>query len=154
MSCGRRIRRTFMASIMLVAFASRLLIPPGFMPASGRPFLMEICWDGVPTNLLAQVGLADVHALGMESMGMDPMPTGDGTSHQAESQGAHHSGSPSRGEHCVFGTASNTGPTPHLPLLGDLYSTQPLRTVAFASVAGAVRVVHLPQPRAPPSRLS
>jgi hypothetical protein len=26
------------ASIMLVAFASRALVPPGFMPASDRPF--------------------------------------------------------------------------------------------------------------------
>ena len=52
-----------MASIMLVAFASRMLIPPGFMPASGRPFLIEICWEGLPAGMLALVepAHADVH---------------------------------------------------------------------------------------------
>jgi hypothetical protein len=123
-----------MASIMLVAFASRALIPPGFMPASDRWFSIEICWEGLPAEML-----------GMDSMPAHPQ------------QGVHlhhHSGSPSHSEHCVFGTACSGGPIPHLPLPSDISPTQQLRAVAFVSFAGAVRVVHLPQPRAPPGRLS
>jgi hypothetical protein len=142
---GKRSKRTLMASIMLVAFASRMLIPPGFMPASGRPFLMEICWEGLPAGLLAQVEPSPTGSMDMESMGMDPMPA----------QGPrHHSGSPSDSEHCVFGTACSAGPIPHLPLAADFTCAVQLRPVAFASIAVAIRVVHLPQPRAPPSRLS
>ncbi len=108
--------------MMLVAFVSRLLIPPGFMPASGRPFLMEICGEGLTAGPL----------------------------HAAH----HHPGSSSQGEHCVFGTACSAGPIPHLPLPGDFPSGQPLRAAASASIADTIRLVHLPQPRAPPVRLS
>jgi len=120
---GKRNRRTLMAGIMLVAFASRVLIPPGFMPASDRPFSFEICWEGLPADMLAHVE-------------------------------HHHHGSPSQSEHCVFGTACGAGPIPYLPLPSDFSSAQQLRAVAFASIAVPVRVVHLPQSRAPPSRLS
>lgn len=124
MISGKRCRRTLMASIMLIAFVSRALIPPGFMPASGRPFSIEICPDGLPAGMLAQAG---VH---------------------------HHSGSSSHGDHCVFGSGCSAGPVPHLPLPSDFSSTQQLRAGVFASIALPVRVVHLPQPRAPPVRLS
>jgi hypothetical protein len=126
-----------MASIMLVALALRALIPPGFMPASDRPFSIEICWEGLPADMLAH---------GEPSQ----------ADHRGPLQAAHHhhSGSPSQSEHCVFGTASSAGPILHLPLLSDISFAQPLRAVAFVSMAGALRLVHLPQPRAPPSQLS
>lgn len=137
-----------MASIMLVAFASRVLIPPGFMPASGRPFSIEICWEGLPADMLAHVEPS--HA---DSMHRDL--EGDSMSHRGPQQGPHHHhGSPSQSEHCVFGTACSAGPIPYLPPPSDFSCAQQLRAVAFASIAVAVRVVHLPQPRAPPSRLS
>jgi hypothetical protein len=145
LNLGKWSRRTLMASIMLVALASRVLIPPGFMPAGDRPFWIEICWDGLPAGLLAQLEPAQADASGMESMGMDPMP--------ADSMGPHHHG-PSQTEHCVFGTACSAGAIPHLPLPSDFLSAQLLRATAFASSAIAVRVVHLPPPRAPPVRLS
>jgi hypothetical protein len=131
----------------------RMLIPPGYMPASGRPFLLEICWEGLPADMLAHVGSPDADTMDMESMDMDPMSMGDSTSHKGP-PGSHHSGSPSQSDHCVFGTACSAGPIPHSPLPSDLYSGQRLRAVAFSSIAVAVRVVHLPQARAPPSRLS
>jgi hypothetical protein len=127
----------------------RGLVPAGFMPASGRPFSIEICWEGLPGELLAQVERSHADSVGMGSMPMDPMPA-DSTSHHGAQQGPHHhSGS----DHCVFGSCS-AGPIPHLPLPSDFSSAQQLRAVAFASIAVAVRVVHLPQPRAPPVRLS
>ncbi|MGO9930986.1 MAG: hypothetical protein ACLPV8_04125 [Steroidobacteraceae bacterium] len=156
MSPGKRNRRTFMASIMLVAFASRVFIPPGFMPASDRPFLMEICWEGLPSDMLARVEPS--HAELADSMAADSIHdsihrdhVGDSTSHRGPQQGLHyHHGSPSQSEHCVFGTASSAGPIPHLPLSSDVSFAQQLRAVAFAAIAIAVHFVHLPPPRAPP----
>ncbi len=125
LSPRKRRRLTLLASIMLVAFATRALIPAGFMPTSERPFSIEICWEGFPADMLTH-----------------------GEPHH------HHSGSPSHSEHCVFGTACSAGPTPYLPLPSDSSSAKQLRAVAVVSIAGAVRLVHLPQPRAPPGRLS
>ena len=133
LSSGKRSRRTLMASIMLVAFASRMLIPPGFMPASGRPFLMEICWEGLSADMLAHVEPPHADSVGMQSMGMDPMPA-HSASHRGPLQATHHhSGSPSQSEHCVFGTACGAGPIPHLPLPSDFSS-------ASAASRGRLRV--------------
>jgi hypothetical protein len=130
-----------MASIMLVAFALRVLIPPGFMPASGRPFSIEICWEGFPAGTLAHVEPSHPDSMDMASMGMDQVAV-------------HHHGTSSHSEHCVFGTACSAGPVTHLLLPSDFSFAQQLRAVDFASIAAAVRVVHLPPPRAPPSQLS
>jgi hypothetical protein len=141
LSPRKRSRRTLMASIMLAALASRALIPPGFMPASDRPFSIEICWEGFPADLLARG---------------EREPVADSMSHRGPLPEAHHhhSGNPSHSEHCVFGTACSAGPIPHLPLPSDISSALRLRAAAFVSIAGAVRLVHLPQPRAPPGRQS
>jgi hypothetical protein len=134
-----------MASIMLVAFALRALIPTGFMPASDRPFSLEICWESFPAGMLAHGEPPHADSLDEHSMGMDSM------SYRGPLHGAHHhSGSPSHREHCVFGTACGAGPILQLLLQSDISSALQLRTVAFDSIAGAVRLVHLPQPRAPP----
>jgi hypothetical protein len=135
-----------MASLMLVAFVLRALIPPGFMPAGSGLLSLEICWEDFPAGLLAQGGRSHVDPTGMASMGTDSMGM----------QGAHrhHSGSPSHREHCVFGTACSAGPIHHLPLSSDAPFAQRLLPVALVSVAGAVHLVHLPQPRAPPGQLS
>jgi len=144
LSLGQRNRRTLMASILLVAFASCALIPPGFMPAGGRPFSLEICREGLPAGLLAH--LEPAHA------GMD-MPAESMAPHHDTPQGSHHH-PPSQSEHCVFGTACSAGPIPHLPLPSGFSSARQFGAIAFSSIAIAVRVVHLPQPRAPPVRLS
>jgi hypothetical protein len=146
-----------MAGTLLVAFALRALIPPGFMPATDRPFSLEICWEGLPSGVVA--GSMDMDSMGMDSVGMDSMGTDSVRmdSMSAESRPAHHrhhSGGSSHSDHCVFGTACSAGPISHLPLPSDISSAQQLIAVARDSIAGAVRLVHLPQPRAPPGRLS
>ena len=160
LSLGKRNRQALMASIMLVAFASRGLIAPGFMPASDRPFSLEICWEGLPADMLAHVEPSQADSGGMAAMGMGPHdsmlgdPGEDSTSHRGRQQGLHRHGSPSQSEHCVFGTACSAGPIPNLPPPGRFLSARQLRTADFASNPVAVRVVHLPQSRAPPDRLS
>jgi hypothetical protein len=154
LNLGKWTRRTLMASIMLVALASRVLIPPGFMPAGDRPFWIEICWDGLPAGVIAQLepAQADATDMDMGSMRMGSTPMG---SMPADSMGPHHHhGSPSQSEHCVFGSVCSAGAIPHLPLPSDFSVAQLLRAVTFTSIAIAVRVVHLPPPRAPPPRLS
>jgi hypothetical protein len=147
LNLGKLRRRTLTAGLMLAALASRVLIPLGFMPAGDGPSWIEICRDGLPAGLIAQLEPARADSTGMESMGMDPMP--------ADAMGAHHHrGSPSQTEHCVFGAASGAGPIPHLPHSGDVSCARLLPAAAFASVALVIRGVHLPQPRAPPALLS
>lgn len=131
-----------MASFMLVAFALRVLIPPGFMPASDRPFSLEICWEG----MRGQTAPSTADAMDMSSMDMASMETGQGS--------GDHRGTPSHSEHCVFGTACGAGPICHLTLPSYFSFAQQLRAVAFSSIALPTHVVHLPQPRAPPAQLS
>jgi hypothetical protein len=147
LSLRRGNRRALTASLMLVTFVLRALIPPGFMPASSGLLSLEICWEDFPAGVLAQGGPPHAHPTGMDSMGMDPMGMRGGA-HR------HSSGGPSHREHCVFGTACSAGPIHHLPLPSDVSFAQLLLPVSLVSVAGDVRLVHLPQPRAPPGQLS
>ena len=133
LSPGKRMRRTLMASMMLVVFASHAIVPSGFMPAKGRPFLLEICSEGLPASLPAEDAA---------------------TKRVPPPESHHHGGGSSRAAHCVFASTCLTGPVPHLPPISEFSCVRPPRAVALASIAVAVRVVHLPQPRAPPSRLS
>lgn len=163
---GTRITRTLMASIMLVVFSSRAYTPPGFMPAKGRPFLLEICREDLPADLAADVEASsadtmdmasmDMSAMDMPAMDMDAMATAeDSTGKRPTPQGSHHhGGGSSRGEHCVFALACVAGPIPHLPASREFSPARPPPAVAPAAIAFVVRDVHLPQPRAPPSRLS
>jgi len=47
--------RKLIIGVMLLAFAGRALVPPGFMPASGR-LSVEICPEGFPAQLLSHAG--------------------------------------------------------------------------------------------------
>ena len=169
LSLGKSDRRTLIAGLMLVAFLSRGLIPPGFMPASGRPLSLEICWEGLPAEMLAhrEPTRSEPMDMDMGSMSMDSMPAdsmepasipgsaGDiSPTRSLPLQAGHRSKRTPQGEHCVFGTACSAGPTPHLALAGDFSSAMTLHAAAFASMAVDVRVVYLPQSRAPPGRLS
>ena len=115
-----RSTRELITSVLLVALLFRALVPAGFMPASDRPFSIEICHDGFPTQLLSH-------------------------------DGSRHPGGSSHFEHCLFGSSSTAGPTPHvapvrsvtLPCVGSVFAVVP------SPVCG--RLVHVPQARAPPS---
>lgn len=142
-----------MASILLVAFAARALIPPGFMPATDRPFSIEICWDDFPARMLARGQSTDVDSMQGHSMPQDSMGM-EGKSSPADSAAQHHSGHFSHTEHCVFGTACGAGPVPHMPVpSGISLIAQAARTVPVVSDFNSVRLVHLPQARAPPASL-
>ena len=48
-------QRLWVISALLVALVVRALIPAGFMPATDRPFSFQVCPDGFPAALLADV---------------------------------------------------------------------------------------------------
>jgi hypothetical protein len=80
----------------------------------------------------------------------------DGFPAQLLTPGAHHrhGGSPTNNDHCAFGSAGAGGPLTSLSLLADASVAWHAPAVEVLSVTVAVRLVHLPQPRAPPGRLS
>jgi hypothetical protein len=123
-------RRKLIAGILLFAFASRALVPMGFMPATGLAFSLQICPDGFPAQLLHH-SMDDAHG-----------------AHGAGSSTHHHGSSAS--EHCAFAAAAGALPaaTPAeaAPFAGTLtplfYTTSPsYRTQRY----------RIQQPRGPPS---
>ena len=53
---SNKARRLLIAGVLLFAFVVRSLVPEGFMPASERPFSVEICPEGFPAQLLVHGG--------------------------------------------------------------------------------------------------
>jgi len=147
--CARS-KRKLLASTLLVAFAARALIPPGFMPAADRPFWIEICWDGLPAGTLAQGKAQHADSRGTDSMDMDSMDM-DSASSESMPAHRHHSGSPSHSEHCVFGSACSAGPVTHSQLPTPISLIREAPAIPWASAASTVRLVHLPHARAPPT---
>jgi hypothetical protein len=104
-----------------------------------RPFSIEICWDGFPAAMLVQGESAQADAMDMGTMDMGGMGGGH-----------HHSIS----DHCVFGSACSAGPLSHQAHPNELTFMQRVPAAKLASIADTVRLVHLPQSRAPPGQLS
>jgi hypothetical protein len=118
---SKKTKHELIAGILLFAFAVRALVPQGFMPASDRPFSIEICPEGFPAQLLVDAG------------------------HH------HHSGNHWHIEHCVFGSGCTSGPVSHLPSLVSISLVRYVPPALFVSAAIAVQLVHLPQARGPPA---
>jgi hypothetical protein len=116
-------RRHLLTSFLLAMLLFRAYVPVGFMPASGTPFLLELCPAAAPMPM---------------SM---PMPG----HHQHSDTHAHF-------EHCPFGSASASGPAPHVGTVAPTLSIDLEPAVTIALLPGGAQLVHLPQPRGPPLR--
>ncbi len=115
---------------VLVVFAARALVPPGYMPSHERPWSFEICPEGWPATL--------VHP-------------GTHAHSGAHASGTSHPGPHARGEHCVFGTLCAWGPA-SAPIGATVLLIQPLSAAATVPEApAAMPRVCLPEPRGPPS---
>ena len=148
MGCARRIRTTTrrlsrlssrrtrarLAAGLLLAFALRALIPIGFMPAADGTLSLMICPGGFPLELLP-------HERAMsDDMGM-PMPA---PSHHGQGHGVMEDG------FCAFTTGFSSAPPPLLQaVLSLLLAVIAAVAIAIAAPAG-IRLVHVPQARAPP----
>ncbi|HSY07787.1 MAG TPA: DUF2946 family protein [Steroidobacteraceae bacterium] len=123
-------RKQLIASILLLAFASHMLVPMGFMPATDHTISLQICPEGFPVQLL-HIGLD--HGHGAHGSG----------------SGSHHHDS-SRSEHCVFAAVSGAPPVTHtLVVLGTLAN---LLTPLFNIARPMYRAqwFRIQQPRGPP----
>lgn len=119
---------------VLLAFVLRACIPVGFMPAADGSLSLMICPAGFPAALLP--------ASSMPMPGGMPMPA----------QPLHGHGLMDSG-YCAFTTGFSSAPPPLLlAALFLLLSSVTVMAVAVLAPAG-IRLVHLPQPRAPPAPL-
>jgi hypothetical protein len=116
-----RRRHDLLTSFLLAMLLFRAYVPVGFMPASGTPFLLELCPAAAPMPM---------------SM---PMPA-----HH------HHSDTHTHFENCPFGSASAAGPLPHLDGAKALPPVNPESAPKIELLPVGVQVVYLPQPRGPP----
>lgn len=127
-----RTARARLVYAMLLAFALRAVIPIGFMPASDGSFSLMICPAGFPAALLPA-----------ESM---PMTGGMPMSAQ------QHHGLGDEG-YCVFTTGFSSAPPPLLLVAFFLLLSCIAVIVVTVLAPGGIRLVHLPQARAPPGAI-
>ena len=120
----RRLRgsRAPLAWLILLALAARACIPIGFMPAADGTLSLKICDDGLPAWLLH-------HGQG----------TPDGAGHHPH------------GDHCLFCNSSTPGPASlPMPMACVVWMAIEILAVTIPAYRH-VRLVHIPQARAPPA---
>lgn len=114
-------RRARLIAAVLLALALRSLIPVGFMPASDGSLSLVMCLEGFPPAIA--------------------LPGHPGHGH----------GLPDNDSHCSFCTGfSAAPPSPLLAALFLLFASIALVAATIAAPAG-IRLVRLPQARAPPA---
>jgi hypothetical protein len=114
-------QRALTTRLLLVILLFRAYVPVGFMPASGAPFLLEIC----PAAVNAQMPAA----------------------HYAH----HHSGSHVEFVNCPFGSAPAPGPLSHVMALEPPAPIVSQSAVDFEPLLRGIRLPRAHQPRGPPS---
>jgi Protein of unknown function (DUF2946) len=126
------IRRPFLV-LALLAFGLRALIPIGFMPSADGTLSLMICPGGFPPQLLAQAKTA------ADGMGM-PMPMPERHGHGLMQDGF-----------CAFTTGFSAAPPPLI--LATLYLLLAIIAVVVTVMPApvGVRLVRIPQARAPPA---
>ena len=115
--------RRRLALLLLPALLLRAFIPAGFMPVPHSPFVLEICPEGFPRQLLG---------------------------HAVHHHDHDRSGAGGQSEHSIFGSAGAAPLPEFLAGSASAAAPAPLALPAPASVF-FVRLVHLPEPRGPPS---
>jgi len=129
----RRMTRTRLVGAVLLALALRSLIPLGFMPAADGTLSLMICPAGLPPGFL-DAGRSAAMPAGMA------MPA-----HPGHGPGAVDDG------HCIFCTGFGAAPPALLAaLLLLLVAGIAIVTLTIPPPSG-MRLVHLPQARAPPA---
>jgi hypothetical protein len=136
-------RSRWLASLLLVVFALRALIPAGFMPGGNGDFTLRVCPEGFPVSLLAGAEAAHHHHVAAAD--------GD-RSHSADSSGAPaHDHKSWMSGHCAFGAAANAPSLCHSIVIGVASQTEIPRARA-AIVPDSVNFrFRIAQARAPPS---
>jgi len=120
-----RRRHDILTGLLLAMLLIRAYVPVGFMPASGSPFLLELCPAASP-------------------MPASPsMPNHHGHQHHAETHD-HFA-------NCPFGSAPAAGPISHVVAFQPPGQPALLTSVEFESLRLGTRLPRAHQPRGPPS---
>ena len=113
-------RHDLLTGILLAMLLFRAYVPVGFMPASGTPFLLELCPAGAPASMPAHHGQH------------------------------HHSGTHGHFENCPFGSTPAAGPISHLVVFQPPEQVASSAIFHFESLRVGVRHERAHQPRGPP----
>ena len=142
-------RRLKLSSLLLALLLLRAYVPVGFMPASGTPFLLELCPAAAPMPMAGAMAMPGNMAMPDDMGAM----SGDMAMHDMASMpmppGAHHQHSGIHGhfDNCPFGSASATGPVSSFVVFEP-----PGRLVSLYSDVGDSLLVAARSPRAHPAR--
>jgi hypothetical protein len=134
------------ASLLLLAFIVRSLIPAGYMPAADRPFALQICPDGLP----AHAGQA-AHLRQQEQ----PSPAAQHAGHMHAAQAGEHAAPDPHSTHkswthCPFaGLAGAPLPLDAATPAQSAEATAPAILDTDARFVSTTRFC-IAQPRAPP----
>ena len=129
-------RHSWLASLVLLAFMVRALIPAGFMPTGEGGFGLQICPDGFPAELLAGTGDPTAHA------GHHHHPSGDSSgSHDHKSWASSH---------CAFAAVASAPPLWHPAVVAIPRETPHVLALNDSSRAPQSYRYRIAQPRAPP----
>jgi hypothetical protein len=122
-----RRRYDILTGILLAMLLLRAYVPVGFMPASGTPFLLELCPSASPVPSALAVPAHHGH-------------------HQ-------HAGPHGHFENCPFGSAPASGPASQLVVFQPSSQATSLEAVEFQSFHIGARLARAHQPRGPPAHV-
>jgi hypothetical protein len=120
-----RRRYDILTGILLAMLMLRAYVPTGFMPASGTPFLLELCPSASPM----------------------PGSLGEPAHHDHH----HHAGTHGHFDNCPFGSVPGAGPASQLVVFQPSGQVTSLESVEFESFHIGARVARAHQPRGPPT---
>jgi hypothetical protein len=139
-------RYRWLASLLVVVFALRALVPTGFMPGGEGSLGLQVCPEGLPAALLAGAGDHAAHA----GHHHHHHPDAGGSSPGAPSGAPSHDHKSWMSGHCVFSAVAGAPPLAQVPLIASVSEVElPRADAAAAPVRSHPRFL-LAQPRAPP----
>jgi hypothetical protein len=144
-------RHHWLATLAVLAFALRALVPTGFMPGGTGALTLQICPDGFPQALLSDSATHSAHAAHHHHHdGGGTTPDQPAPEQSAPDQPAHDHQSWST-HHCVFSAVATAPPlTPSLVVAAVAESAAPRAHLHAAPAPFDIRF-RIAQPRGPPS---
>jgi hypothetical protein len=155
-------QRRWLASLLVLTFALRALIPAGFMPAGDGSLTLRICPEGFLAALLP--GHGDGNSAAHAAVPLIDNGAGH-HQHDAHALGHHQdhgpgsTGTPTHDHkswmstHCAFGALASAPPPTQSPVIAIVSeAVAPRAETASVAVSQDLRF-RIAQPRAPPTRL-
>jgi hypothetical protein len=145
-------KRTLLASLALLAFTLRALIPAGFMPSGDGAIGLQICPDGFPVQLLAHSGEHLEHAAHHHHHDQNDAEAAGSSDHPLDSSqhSSHDHRSWSAG-HCAFAAVASAPPSWHPAIVTVSSQVLLLPRRSDATPVLQHQRFRIAQPRGPPS---